>query len=349
LETLSEEPLQTLIALPKIDLHRHLEGSLRLSTLAELVHSESMDLPGDESVLQKMVQISPGEPHTSDIFLTKFKSLRNFYRSPEIIQRFVREAVLDAASDNIRHLELIFTPYALAQERGFPLREVVDWVVESARKTAEEEEISVGLIASFNRHESMEIAEEVARIAVDQMENGIVGLSLAGNEVEFSAEPFAGLFHDAREAGLRISIHAGEWTGAETVRHALETLEADRIGHGIRIMEDEDVVAIARERRTTFEVCLSSNLHSGVIERMEDHPLLAMIQAGLQVTLNTDDPAISNIRLSEEFLIAIEQLGLSITTIKALILVAAQAAFLSPHKRKALEESMQAGLYPTGS
>jgi adenosine deaminase len=336
---------ETVYDLPKIDLHRHLEGSIRLSTLTELVRNEGIDLPSDEASLRRIVQVGRDDPKTSDNFLSKFKHLRAFYRSPGIIQRMVRETVIDAADDKVVYLELHFTPFALAQVRDFPLQEVVDWVIEAALDTADQVGMGVGLIPSFNRHESVQIAEQVVEIALDRVGKGIVGLGLSGNEVDFSAEPFVELFHAAQRAGLKITIHAGEWTGAETVRHAIDQIGADRIGHGIRIMEDPEVIALARERRTVFEVCLSSNLQSGVINHMEDHPLPAMIQAGLQVTLNTDDPGVSNIRLSDEFKIAMDSLGLTRTTLTALTMVSAQAAFLEPASKIQLERSLQEKLF----
>jgi adenosine deaminase len=311
----------------------------------ELIRDERMDLPTEEESLRKIVQIDPDDPKSFTNFLSKFKPLRDFYRSPEIIQRFVREAIVDAALDNVRYLELRFTPFALAQFRDFPLQEVVDWVVETALETADQEGMGVGLIMSVNRHESIQLAEQVAQIAADRLGKGIVGLGLSGNEVDFSTEPFLDLFHAAQEAGLRTTVHAGEWTGAETVRYALERIGADRIGHGVRVIEDPEVVSLARERRTVFEVCLSSNFQSGVVEKMETHPLPAMIKTGLQVTLNTDDPGISNIRLSDEYQIAIDELGLSKTTLCALTLVAAQAAFLDREEKKALEWRLQEELF----
>jgi adenosine deaminase len=345
LEKNSNNNLVDLSSLPKVDLHRHLEGSLRLSTVADIVKSESIDLPRDEESLLKLVQVSSEDPRTSNNFLSKFEVLRNIYRKPEIIQRVVQETILDAAADGIRYLEMIFTPVALSQVRGFDIKEVMDWVIDAAKGAAKEREISIGLLPSVNRHEPTAVAELVAQLAADRQEDSVVGLSLAGNEAEFSAEPFEGIFHDAKEAGLSLSIHAGEWSGANSVRHALEKMGADRIGHGIRIMEDPSVVSLARERRPIFEVCLSSNFHSGIVGRLKDHPLPAMIEAGLQVTLNTDDPGISNIRLSDEYRIAIEQLGLSKTTLKALILVAAQGAFLPKKEKRELEENLQAALF----
>jgi adenosine deaminase len=345
LKTRSMKDPETVYNLPKIDLHRHLEGSIRISTLTDLVQSEGIDLPADRASLRRIVQVCQDDPKTSENFLSKFKYIRDFYRSPEIIQRIVRETIIDAAEDKVIYLELQFTPFALAQSKDFPLPEVVDWVIDSALQTADQVGIGVGLIASFNRHESMQIAEQVVEVAIDRVGKGIVGLGLSGNEVDFPAEPFVGLFRAAQNAGLEITIHAGEWTGAETVRHAIEQIGARRIGHGIRIMENPEVIALARERRTVFEVCLSSNLQSGVINLIEEHPLPDMIQAGLQVTLNTDDPGVSNICLSDEFRIAMDSLGLTRTTLSALTLVAAQAAFMDPAGKRQLEISLQEKLF----
>ena len=345
-EPLATSPSQyeLLSELPKVDLHRHLEGSLRLRSLMEIARQEGLDLPQEESLLREQVQIGSAEPKTLPNFLSKFRLLRPIYRSPEIIQRIVHEAIEDAAIDNIRYLELRFTPAALSQARDFPLDEVIAWVIDFAKEAARQFEIRVGLIASVNRHESVKLAEAVAQISADNVGAGILGLDLAGNEVDFPADPFISIFRSSEEAGLETTVHAGEWAGPESVKQALITMGASRIGHGVRVMEDAEVVAMARERRAAFEVCLTSNLHSGVTLGMEKHPLPDMINAGLVVTLNTDDPGISNIRLSDEYFTAVSELGLSEETLKGLILSGAQYSFLPKAEKKELENSLQESL-----
>lgn len=335
---------ESLADLPKVDLHRHLEGSLRVRTLQDVAEQEGLDLPTEESQLREEVQIRGEQPKTLPNFLSKFRILRQIYRSPEIIQRVTREAVEDAAKDNIRYLELRFTPEALAQAKGFPLSEVVEWVVEFAKQAADENDIKVGLIASVNRHESVKVAESVAQSAVDLRRNGILGLDLAGNEYDFPADPFVSIFESSRQEGLGTTVHAGEWRGAESVTQALDNMSAMRIGHGVRVMEDPAAIKLAREMRAGFEVCLTSNFHSGVIADMKEHPLPKMIDAGLVVTLNTDDPGISNIRLSDEYFTAVSELGLSEQTLKGMILSAAQSAFLPASEKRALENELQEAL-----
>jgi adenosine deaminase len=319
--------------LPKVELHRHLEGSLRLKTMLEIARSHGITVPIATGELGPLVQVQGGEPYTYQNFLAKFNTLRLFYRSPEVIYRVTREAVEDAARDHVRYLELRFTPVALSRAERFPLGDVMDWVCDSAQKAAREHHIQVGLIASVNRHESVELAEQVAWLAADRKPRGIYGLDLAGNEAEFRAEPFLGVFREARQAGLRLTIHAGEWGGAGNVREAIEVLNAERIGHGVRILEDPQTTALARERGTVFEVCVTSNHQTGVVKSLEVHPLMQMLSAGLDVVLGTDDPSISQICLSDEYECACERLGMSQAVLHERILAAAQAAFLPEAER----------------
>jgi adenosine deaminase len=323
-------------SLPKIDLHRHLEGSLRLRTMLEVARASGMTVPVATAELSPLVQVQGTEPYTFQNFLAKFNTLRLFYRSPEIIYRVTREAVEDAARDNVHYLELRFTPVALSRAERFPLGDVVDWVCDSAQKAAREFGIKVGLIASVNRHESVELAEQVAWLAADQKTRLILGLDLAGNEAEFRAEPFLGVFREARQAGLHLTVHAGEWGGAENVREAIDIMGAERIGHGVRIMEDLETVALARERGTVFEVCVTSNHQTGAVKSLPAHPLGKMLTAGLNVTLGTDDPSISQITLSDEYRRVCEDLGIPREILKERILAAIKASFLPEAERKYL-------------
>jgi len=326
----------TLAALPKIDLHRHLEGSLRLTTLRDIARQYNLDLPtNDVEELRPYVQVMNDEPNYRN-FLEKFNVLRRFYQSPETISRLAFEVMEDAYQDNVKYLELRFTPAALSKTRGYPLGEVAQWVllaVEKARHVFPD--MHVELIASLNRHESLEIAEKVTQIAVDHKED-IVGLDLAGDEVNYPAAPFAALFREARKEGLGIVVHAGEWTGPATVREAIEDLSAMRIGHGVRVVEDADVATLARERGIAFEVCPTSNLQSGVIQRMADHPLRDMFRLNLKATINTDDPSVSNIVLTDEYEVVVEDLGFTPDDVKNTILTSASCAFQPPAARARL-------------
>jgi len=334
-------PLNKFFSMPKVELHRHLEGSLRLTTMLDIAQQHGVTVPVSMFNLSDLVQVQDQDPLTFSNFLDKFKTLRLFYRSPDVIHRVTREAVEDAAKDNIRYLELRFTPVALSRAEGFPLHDVMDWVLGSAREAAEKQHIKVGLIASVNRHESPELAEQVAWLAVEQIKNGLVGMDLAGNEAEFKSEPFYGIFREAKEAGLHVTIHAGEWGPAANVRDAIENLGAERIGHGVRVLEDEQVTALAKERGSVFEVCVTSNYQSGVVKSLSEHPLLKMIEAGLKVTINTDDPSVSRITLAHEYQNVSEELNLPLEALNRSVLLAAQAAFINDDEKKILVDSIR--------
>ena len=326
-------------SIPKVDLHRHLEGSLRLRTLLEVGRTLGLSLPSTNR-LRELVQIGDEEIFTFENFLSKFQTLRLFYRSPEIIGRLTREAVADAAADNVRYLELRFTPVALGRAEGFPLSEVIGWVLDGAHQAQEEFGVITRLIVSVNRHENVDLAYEVARLAAENKDKGVVGMDLAGNEADYSGLPFAGVFKEARQSGLHITIHAGEWGGPQNVREAIQQIGAERIGHGVRVLEEPSVTALARERQIPFEVCMTSNYQSGVIPPRSVHPLSRMLSLGLNATINTDDPSISQIKLSDEYRLAREDMGLSQARLQERILAAAQAAFLPDKERQELVKSL---------
>jgi len=333
--------LNQYLSLPKVELHRHLEGSLRLTTMLDIASQHGVTVPANMFNLSGLVQVQDKDPMTFTNFLDKFKTLRLFYKSPDVIHRVTREAVEDAAKDNIRYLELRFTPVALSRAEGFPLHDVMDWVLTSAQEAARNNKIKVGLIASVNRHESSELAEQVAWLAADHIKDGMLGIDLAGNEAEFKSDPFHEIFKEAKQAGLHVTIHAGEWAGAENVRDAILNLGAERIGHGVRVIEDESVVALAKERDAAFEVCVTSNFQSGVVKSIQEHPLPQMIAAGLNVTVNTDDPSVSRITLTQEYQHVCEDLKVSFDTLKQSVIKAAQASFLKDDEKAQLVKSLK--------
>jgi adenosine deaminase len=335
----------TLKALPKIDLHRHLEGSLRLETLAELAHEYDIDLPGhDLETLRSLVQVTDDDPdHLS--FLAKFKVLRRFFRSPEAIERMTYEAIADAAADNIVYLELRFNPVALANAMEYPLADVSDRVVAATERARHDFPIDVRLIVTLNRAEGPEVARKSLQVAVERMQQGIVGLDLAGDEVGYPAKPFLPVFREARRAGLNLTVHAGEWAGPENVREAIEVFDAERIGHGVRTVQDSSVVRLALERDIAFEVCVTSNMQTGVVRSLSQHPLRDLYHLGLKTTINTDDPSISDITLTDEMVVVAQRLEMSLDDIKRNILNAAQAAFLPDGARCALVKRLTDALY----
>jgi adenosine deaminase len=333
----SSEIWQTLWAWPKIELHRHLEGSIRLPTLIEVARAYDISLPAyDVEHLRPHVQVTGEDEASSTVFLSKFDVLRKFYCSLDIIRRITREAVEDAAGDNVRYMELRFTPHALVLQSQSSYEAVIAGVAEEVARAQADCGVRTRLIISVNRHEGIAIAERVLDAALAVKNSEIVALDLAGQEVGYAAAPYRELFLRAKDEGLCITVHAGEWDGPANVREAIEVLEADRIGHGVRAVEDSQVIRLLRQRGITLEVCPTSNMQSGVAARLEHHPLIDLNYLRVPTTINTDDPSLSNITLTDELALCHVGLGLPLSRIKANVLSAVRAAFLPEEERQAL-------------
>ncbi len=273
---------------------------------------------------------------TSAVFLSKFDVLRKFYCTMEIVRRIAREAVEDAANDNVRYLELRFTPHALHLQSALSYEEVIANVAEEVAKAQEKFGVRTRLIISVNRHEPVEVAEQVLAAALEINHSEIVAIDLAGRELGYSAQPFREVFMRAKDAGLYITVHAGEWDGPDNVREAIEVLEANRIGHGVRAVEDSQVVQLVRERGVTLEVCPTSNMQSGVVAKLEQHPLIDLNFLRVRTSINTDDPSLSDITLTDELVLCHVGLGMPLHRIKSNVLNAVKAAFLPDHERQGL-------------
>lgn len=328
---------QIVTRLPKIELHRHLEASFRLSTLIEIAIEHNIEMPEYTiEMLRPFVQMMPGEERSPQHFLAKFLTLRQFFCSPEIIRRVTREAIEDAAADNIKYMELRLTPRALSNILNCSFQSVMEWICAEVEAAQALHDIQVRLILSMNRHESVEIGQQVLEVALAFRDRGVVAVDLAGNEQEYSAKPFQDIFHRARVEGLGITIHAGEWAGAQNIRDAVETLYADRIGHGVRVIDDPRLIHWLAEHGTALEICPTSNVDSGVVADWHEHPLPHLYREGVTTTINTDDPLICNITLTDEIIRAIDEMDFTLDDIKRNILNAAQSAFLPPAERAAL-------------
>jgi len=323
--------------MPKIDLHRHLEGSLRLTTLSEIAHQNGVDLPSwDPEELRPYVQVMD-EPPDFIGFLAKFKLLRRFYSSREAVIRVAYEAIADAAEDNVRYLELRFNPVALALNQGFSFEEVTDWVILATNQAEADYPIQVRLIVTMNRMEP-QYGRELAEIAAAKQDQGIVAIDIAGDEINCSIDKFVDVFRWAKKQGLYITAHAAEAGPPQNVRDAIEKLEADRIGHGVRSQEDLSVIDLIKQHRMPLEMCPTSNLQTAIIPKLNKHPIYAFYRLGIPVTINTDDPSISNTTLTDEFMVATRGAGVPFRVLPQMVLNAARAAFLpEPEKTKLVD------------
>lgn len=305
-------PMNQMFGFPKTDLHRHLDGNVRLETMIEIAKKHpNIILPGmDTETLRPHAQITSSVPSLMD-FIAKFSVIQDVLIDYHAVRQITLDNMHDAENDGLQHCELRFSPNFMADRHQLDGGKIVETICQTLQEHQKSFKCVFKLIVIMSRHLGTKSCQQELDFAIAHKDAGIVGIDLAGDEANFPGHMFVGHFDQARAAGLRLTCHAGEADGPESVRQAVEELGAERIGHGIRSIEDDRVVQLLIDRKIPLEVCPTSNVHTSTVQNYEAHPLRTLMKHGVLVTLNTDDPGISNIDLSHEWNVAEHQLGLS--------------------------------------
>jgi len=320
--------------IPKVELHRHLEGSVRFETAWEWAQ-RSPTLGGiSRNELRAQIQFDGVVGY--DRFLKKFETLRQLYYDPAAIAQVMREAVEDAARDNVYYLELRLSPDHFAKQAGFDFHETAELLFRTGQTTAQGLGIQVRYLCTITRNYTPETCERILDIALRYRDLGVVGFDLAGNEFLDTGDHVRALLKRASVEGLGVSVHAGEAGSPEPVWTAIDTLYANRIAHGVASVQDPALMSALQERNILLEVCPTSNLHTGAADHAAAHPLRELVQAGVRVSVGTDDPSISRITLSDEYAFAVEVAGLNHAQLYDSILDGARATFLPDAEKASL-------------
>jgi adenosine deaminase len=289
--------MRDLVALPKAHLHLHLEGAMRPSTLTELAHRYAIPLPSMTGY------------GSFAVFIDTYTAACQVLRSEEDLRRLVREVVEDAVLAGAMWVEPSLGP---ANHRGRlgADRDVVALVLEEGRRAAQQLDVGFGLMIAAARDRGVAEAVAAAQLAADFADSGVVSFGLDADEAAFPPEPFGPAFGLAAEAGLICAPHAGEFAGPASVRAGIEVLHARRILHGVRAVEDPELLREVAARGVCFDVCLTSNVKLGVVPTLEQHPLPALLAAGVPCSLGADDPLLFGASLLDEYEHARTMLGL---------------------------------------
>ena len=324
--------------LPKVELHLHLEGSVEPETLYELSRSKGRL----EKETRDWISERTGQGYrygNFQGFLQAFKLVTLLLETPNDYALATTRLIERLASQNVKYAEVIFAAGVVLWKKQ-PLEAIFEAVASAARAAQEKPGVRVQWIFDAIRHFGVEHTREVLQWAGRLRPLGVIALGIGGDEARGPAELFPEIFREAREMGLHVVAHAGEACGPESVRQAVELLGAERIGHGLTAARDPAVLALLRERGIPLEVCLTSNAATGVLPRIEDHPLPQFLEASLVVTLNTDDPAMFGTNLVNEYLLAAKTFGLARRQILQLCRNAIRAAFLSEEEKQDLLKQM---------
>lgn len=309
-------------SIPKTELHVHIEGSIRPETLLKLAKRHDVALPA-----KTVEELQAWYTFTDFVhFVEIYTTISSCIRTPDDIELITREFLEGQAAQNITYTEATYTAYTLFKQSGIAWKDQLS-AVNRARNWAKVElGVELGLVIDVVRELTAEEAMLVADWAIDGFGNGVCAFGLSGVESVGPATMFADAFAKVKAAGLPITTHAGETAGPWSIGACL-AVGADRIGHGVRCLEDPELVARLRDAQTILEVCPSSNVCLGVFPTLEAHPLPQMLEAGLAVTINSDDPPLFSTTFSNEWALAHDVMGVSKETLMAMEDRARAAAF----------------------
>jgi adenosine deaminase len=321
--------------LPLVELHRHLDGNVRLETILELGIKHNLPLPAfDLEGLRPFVQVTDPQPGVM-AFIAKFEWLVGVMVDEDAVRRIAYENVADAKRDGIDAIELRFSPYFMAGAHGLDPAGVSAAVVDGVAAGARDFGVRTSLIGILSRTYGPEKARIELNALLSQREH-ITALDLAGDEAHFPAEWFREHFRRGRDAGWHITAHAGEIAGPESIWSAIRDLGAERIGHALRAVEDPALMEALAERRIGVESCLTSNVQTSCIPDYPSHPLKIFLEHGIPATINTDDPGISGIDLPYEYNLAAPAAGLTPEQIRRAQANALEVAFLPEAEKRVL-------------
>ena len=317
---------------PLIDLHRHLDGSVRLETILDLGKKHGIPLPaGTIEGLRPHVVVTTPQPGLVE-FLAKFKWMTAVLADYDACRRIAWENVEDAQREGIRYIELRFSPAFMADAHNLDPSRVTAAVIQGVREGEAATGVKANLIGILTRSYGPVRARRELRALLDH-KTEISALDLAGDEGNWPAELFVEHFNEGRDAGWAVTVHAGEAAGAQSIVTAIEKLGATRIGHAVRAHEDLAVMDLLRERRIGIEANLTSNVQTSTVPDYASHPLKKFLEAGLLATINTDDPGISGIDLAYELDVAAPAAGLSEDDVCRALRNAWEIAFLDAEDR----------------
>lgn len=327
-----------LLEMPKVELHVHLEGAMRPATLLELARRHRVSLPADdEAGLRDWFRFRDFD-HFVQIYLTCCSVLRR----PEDFQQLLRDFAVDRERDRIRYTEIHFT-IGTHWQNGLPIDEILDAMEETIRTEEKTRGTVLRLIPDIVRDVGSETADPTLEWAIEAHRRGIaVALGLTGREAVCPSEPFAGHFEEAARHGLHCVAHAGEHAGPESVESVLDSCRAERIGHGVRAVESGELVERLRRQRTPLEVCPTSNLCLGLAPDLAHHPFDRLRRAGLELSVNSDDPALFDTTLSIEYQRLARTFGYGQDELVELSLAAVRHSFLPEPEKSKLEAEMRA-------
>ena len=319
--------------LPKVELHCHLDGSLRIPTILDLAKQDKVTLPTSSSdKLSKLLVIGKTRGSLED-YIKRFDITLSVMQTPEALRRTAYELIEDVAKENVRYIEIRYSPI-LHTKKEMTIGESVEAVRGGLQRGQKDFGVKSGIIVCGIRNISAAASLKLADLTVRYKNKGVVGFDLAGAEENFPAKDHQEAFYMILNNNINATIHAGEAYGPSSIHQAIHHCGAHRIGHGTRLKENKDLMNYVNDHRITLEICLTSNWQTRSIRSLKYHPLKYYYDQGIRVTINTDNRLMSGTTLTKEFLLAHKLFGFKLHDFREMIIMAIKSAFLPYAERK---------------
>ncbi|MDT9025613.1 adenosine deaminase [Rossellomorea yichunensis] len=323
--------------MPKIELHCHLDGSVRPETIIDIAKRDGIHIPSFDIEEMKEELIAPLDCESLDEYLEKFSIPNAVMQSKENLKRITFELYEDAAKENVKYMEVRFAPL-LHTQKGLSVKEIIGSVIEGMKEAEEQFDIKGNIILSCMRMMSAERAFEVVEHGKKFLGKGVVAIDLCASEEEGFCGKFIEPIALAREYGYRVTIHAGETGIGRNVLEAVEWLGAERIGHGVYITDCPEAYQIVKEKQIVLEICPTSNVQTKAVNQFRDHPLYDFHRDGIKITINTDNRTVSDTTMTKECELVWGEFSMSDEDYREIYMNSVEACFASDEVKEGLKK-----------
>ena len=329
--------IQLIAEMPKVELHLHLEGAIPLETLLQFIHRKEPH--GSIQTLDDLRQKFTFTDFAHFIQMWRWKD--TFITDERDFEEIAYQVLRELHRQHVKYVEAFYAPGGYLQRANFSVQGITAALIAGKEKAFRDFGIQCELIIDLIRDHGPAKGMEYLDAVTPYLGKGVIGIGLGGSEHQFPAEAYADVYREAKARGFRVVAHAGEAAGADSIWAAVEHLGVERIGHGVRAYEDPQLVALLRERQIPLEMCVLSNMKTGVCESVEAHPIKSYFEQGLLVTVNSDDPTLFNTPLNQEYIVLAQQLGFTISDLQHVSLNGIDASFMSEEQKASMRSHFQ--------
>jgi adenosine deaminase len=323
---------QFITEIPKVELHLHLEGAIPLETLFNLIQRERREpsIKNLDDLRRKLTYTDLA--HFIEVWTWK----NTFIKEERDFEEIAYQVLGNLSKQNVKYVEAFYAPGDYWRQ-GLSVQGITECLIKGKERASRDfgiqSELIIDLIRDHGPERSMQYLEEV----MAYLGKGVIGIGLGGSEQSFPADPYAFVYQEAKKRGFRLTAHAGEAAGPNSIWAVVEKLGVERIGHGVRVYEDPQLVSLLKERQIPLEICVTSNVKTEVCKSIEAHPIKQYFQQGLMVTVNSDDPTMFNTSISQEYSVLVQKLGFTVSDLKRLSMNGIDASFMSDGDKKLMK------------